>query len=58
MSVFHVLKDGSRPTDITGHIVRMDDVKPLYQFLHTIDLKSKPSKKHNTYERRKKEVVI
>ena len=33
MSVFHVLKDGSRPTDITGHIVRIDDVRPLYHFL-------------------------
>jgi hypothetical protein len=37
MSVYHVLKDGSKPTDITGHIVRTEDAYPLYQFLHSIN---------------------
>lgn len=37
--VYHVLKDGSRPTDITGHIVRLEDVTPLYQLLSSINQK-------------------
>jgi hypothetical protein len=37
MRVSHVLKDGSRPTDITGHIVRAEDVSPLYQLIHSIN---------------------
>ena len=36
MSVFHILKDGSRPADITGHIVRLEDASPLYKFIHSI----------------------
>ena len=47
MSVFHILKDGSRPTDITGHVVRLDDVSPLYQLLHSINRKSQVEKKNN-----------
>ena len=39
MSVFHILKDGSRPTDITGHIVKLEDANPLYQLLHSINRK-------------------
>jgi hypothetical protein len=37
--VIHVFKDGSRPTDITGHIVRLEDVSPLYQLIHSINQK-------------------
>lgn len=39
MSVYHILKDGSRPTDITGHIVRLEDANPLYQLIHSINQK-------------------
>lgn len=35
--VYHILKDGSRPLDITGHVVRLEDVSPLYQLLHSIN---------------------
>lgn len=35
--VYHILKDGSRPTDITGHVVRLKDAKSLYQFIHKIN---------------------
>ena len=46
MSVYHILKDGSRPTDITGHIVRLEDANPLYQFIHSINRKNpRPRKK-------------
>lgn len=48
MSVYHILRDGSRPTDITGHIVRLEDANPLYQILHRINQKrSKGEKKKN-----------
>lgn len=33
MSVIHVLKDGTRLTDITGHVVKMEDVPDLYDIL-------------------------
>ena len=39
MSVFHILKDGSRPTDITGHIVRLEDAESLYRLLSTLHIK-------------------
>lgn len=39
MSVIHILKDGSRPTDITGHIVRLEDSSPLYRLIHSINRK-------------------
>jgi hypothetical protein len=48
MSVIHILKDGSRPTDITGHIVRSGDVSSLYQMLHSINRKRSEIKKKNT----------
>lgn len=47
MSVFHVLKDGSRPPDITGHIVRMGDVSSLYHLLHNINRKKSHVKEKN-----------
>lgn len=43
MSVYHILKDGSRPTDITGRIVKIEDATPLYRYLRNI-----------TYERSKR----
>ena len=47
MSVIHILKDGSRPPDITGHIVRLEDVSPLYQLLHSINKKRAYVKEQN-----------
>lgn len=47
MSVIHVLADGSRPTDITGHIVRLDDARSLYSFLHNVNRKQSQPKKFN-----------
>lgn len=34
--VYHVLKDGSRPTSIRGHIVKMTDAKNTYEILSRI----------------------
>ena len=49
MSVFHVLKDGSTPKDISGHIVKVEDADPLYRFIHSINRGSSPDKIGNTY---------
>ena len=48
MGVIHILKDGSRPKDIRGHVVKMADAEPLYRFLHSINQKS--GKNLNTYD--------
>lgn len=58
MNVIHILKDGSRPPDITGHIVRLEDATPLYQLLHSINRKKSPVKKKNTNSNFKKEVKV
>ena len=49
MAVFHILKDGSRPADITGRVVRLEDANPLYQLLHSINRKKSQAKKEYTY---------
>lgn len=58
MGVFHILKDGSKPTDITGHIVRLEDAAPLYQFLHSINRTRSQVKKKNIHNCLKNEVII
>ena len=37
MSVIHVLKNGLIVSDINGYIVKMSEVKPLYQLLDGIN---------------------
>ena len=39
MAVIHILKDGSIVEDITGHIVRIEDARPLYQLIDIINQK-------------------
>ena len=56
MGVFHVLADGSRPTDITGHIVRLEDAPTFYQVMRNITRKANSEKQSNTYD--KKEVRV
>lgn len=58
MSVYHILKDGSRPTDITGHIVRLEDANSLYQLLHSINRKKSRAKKKNKYHSLNNEVKV
>lgn len=41
MAVIHILKDGSRPKDITGHIVRMSDAESLYNRMKNMRRESK-----------------
>ena len=56
MAIYHVLADGSRPTDITGHVVRLSDAESFYQVLHSIK-KPKDENSSNTYDS-KKEVRV
>ena len=37
MAVYHILKDGTQLTDITGHIVKIEDAEPLYRFLDNVN---------------------
>ena len=49
--VYHVLKDGTVKTDISGHIVKMSDVPQVYDLIAAIEKRS--VKKEN-----KKEVLV
>jgi hypothetical protein len=53
--VYHILKDGSRPKDITGHVVRLEDAEPLYQVIVSIN---KRGSKTRTYQKDKNEVKV
>ena len=50
MAVYHVFKDGTRTTDITGHVIRIKDAEPFYRLLDSLNLK----KTKNTYEKSKR----
>lgn len=39
--VIHILKDGSRVKDITGHIVKMSDAPTLYGLIEKIESRKK-----------------
>lgn len=41
MAVIHILKDGTRLDDITGHVVRMEDAEELYRLIDNINQKKK-----------------
>lgn len=51
MSVYHILRDGSTPKDITGHVVKISDADPLYRYLHSI------AYQNNTYQNERKKVI-
>lgn len=36
MAVIHILKDGTRLDDISGHVVRMEDAEELYRLIDSI----------------------
>ena len=46
--VYHVLKDGSRVSDISGHVVKVSDAEPLYTYINAIN--NVGSKRVSTYE--------
>lgn len=45
--VYHVMRDGSVKTDITGHIVRIKDAEPVYRLLDSINEKRVKKSKQN-----------
>lgn len=45
--VYHVLKDGSRTTNITGYIVKLEDAKPIYGLMDAINYSGSRKEKRN-----------
>lgn len=39
MAVYHILKDGSTPADITGHVVKVEDAPELYELIARLNEK-------------------
>ena len=37
MAVYHVLRDGSRPKDIKGHVVKRTDAEAVYNLIESIN---------------------
>lgn len=52
MPVIHILKDGSRVSDLKGHVVKIADAEPLYRLLHSMNQKTNSNKSRNTYNRK------
>lgn len=48
MAVFHILKDGTKLNDISGHVVRVSDVPAIYDLLHSMN-KKKEKKNGNKH---------
>ena len=45
--VYHIMKDGSKPTDITGKVIKVSEAKSLYEVLKRI---------HNRRQRERKAI--
>jgi len=37
MSVYHILRDGSRPKDITGHVVKVEEATNFYEIIRKVN---------------------
>lgn len=44
--VYHILKDGSRPQDISGKVVKVSEAKNLYEVISGINKRSKNERKN------------
>lgn len=44
--IYHILADGSKPKDITGHIVRLDNDETICRLLYNVGREKQ--KKSNT----------
>ena len=42
--VYHVLADGTKLTDITGHVVMPKDAPAVYDLIHTINAEAREGK--------------
>ena len=54
MAVYHIMKDGRVLTDITGHVVRLEDAEPVYRLLDEIN---RGKRKTNIHKNEKKREV-
>lgn len=45
MAVFHVFKDGTKTTDIKGHVIKRSDLPMLYQIVNKIERRDNFEKK-------------
>lgn len=43
--IYHVLKDGSITTDITGHIVKVSEAETLYNYMNELHKRGSKSVK-------------
>lgn len=43
--VYHILRDGSTPSDITGKIVKVSEAQPLYEMIGNLSKRSENEKK-------------
>ena len=48
MRIIHILKDGTRLDDITGHVVRMEYAEPVYNLIRKINNTAEKSKVHKS----------
>ena len=37
MSVYHILRDGSRPEDITDHVVKVEEATNFYEIIRKVN---------------------
>lgn len=37
MGVYHILRDGSRPKDITGHVVKVEEATNFYEIIRKVN---------------------
>ena len=47
MRVIHILKDGSRPKDITGHIVKASEAIALYDTMKNLNRRLSKNENQN-----------
>lgn len=41
MTIHHILKDGTKVPDITGHVIKADEHETLYQVINKINERKK-----------------
>ena len=37
MPIYHVLRDGTRVKDVTGHVVKLEDARNIYSLMETMN---------------------
>jgi hypothetical protein len=48
MRVIHILKDGSRPKDITGHVVKVSEATTFYDIMKNLNRRLSDESKNCT----------